>query len=149
MPAMEFLCRIIGVNPARLSKEENVILEAVLFCSLCDYLKDRFEHEFISDFSLMNDNSNRDEMMMEASFIRFIIHDLIRSGEYTMAGIAVYTNIPEEVVYEIAIGKNISPSLYVSRKIIELHKTVRLDLYQEIMRKISADYSGEHCLEVA
>ena len=42
MSAMEPLCRLIGIDPYKLSKEECIFLEAELLYSICEELKEYF-----------------------------------------------------------------------------------------------------------
>ncbi len=74
--------------------------------------------------------------MIEANFIRCIINDILSTEEYNLPGIAYYTDTPEDVIYEVAAGCNVRPTLLLARKIIELHRLVRPHLYREIMNKI-------------
>ena len=53
----------------------------------------------------------------------------------------MHTQIPEEVIYELAAGQNTNPSLKCIRKIIELHRNTRPALYHAIVKKIV----DEHC----
>lgn len=77
--------------------------------------------------------------MFEDSFTRCIINDILASGEYTLSGIACYTQTPEEVVYELAVGNITNPSMIFFRNIIELHRSIRVELYQAIMEKIISE----------
>lgn len=141
MATMEYLCSMAGVNPAHLSKEENLLIEAVLLCGLCDELTQIYQVSF--PVSLVKNKKEKTTMLVHGNIINLILLDLIKSNDYTISGVAVYANVPEEVIYDIAIGNNRNPSLEVSRKIIELHKTARVDLYQKVMQKITAGYSAE------
>ena len=73
---------------------------------------------------------------MEANFLRYIIHDLLSIEAYSLQGIACYANVPEEMIYEVASGCNANPSLMLSRKIIDLHRQVRGDWYEDIVKRI-------------
>ena len=139
MPAMELLCQIIGIDPQNLSKEENTLLEAELFSQLCDELKKIFKLQFKEYFQLMKFNIEKEDAMIEANFIRCVINDILSTENYTLSGIAFYTQTPEDIIYEVAMGSNTSPSLLLSRKIIEIHKTVRQDLYRELLHKITKE----------
>ena len=55
---------------------------------------------------------------------------------YSLQGIACYANVPEEIIYEVASGCNTNPSLTLSRKIIDLHRQVRGDWYDDIIKRI-------------
>ncbi len=74
--------------------------------------------------------------MLETNLIRFIINDILSTKEYDLSGIALYTDTPEDVIYDLACGCNINPTFLLSRKIIELHRMARPNLYQEIANKI-------------
>ena len=79
--------------------------------------------------------------MIETNLIRCVINDILLTEEYTLPGIAHYTDTPEEVIFELASGLNSSPTLLVSRKIIELHRTIRPQLYAGIVHKVTHNNS--------
>lgn len=62
------------------------------------------------------------------------------SGEYNLEGIAYYADIPIDIIHELAAGLNTKPLATCLRKIIELHRSVRKELYQAIGQKIAAEY---------
>jgi hypothetical protein len=140
MAATEFLCQIIGIKPHRLSREENIIFEAELFTRLCEEIKAVFKIFYKDYFRLMRFTAEMENRVMEDSLVRCVINDILSTEEYTLAGIACYTQTPEEVIYEVAMGQNTSPSALLLRKIIELHRSVRSDLYRAIMKKITEEY---------
>lgn len=74
--------------------------------------------------------------MTDENIIKSLINDLLKSGEYSLPGIASYTDTPEDVVYDIASGLNTRPSLFLARKIIDLHKEARKEVYAKILNKI-------------
>src|SRR5579871_2017357 len=98
MPAMELLCHIIGIKSHRLSKEENIILEAELFSRLCEELKNIFKANLKNYFRIMKFNSEMEDNVIEASFIRCIINDILSTESYTLLGIACYTQTPEDII---------------------------------------------------
>jgi hypothetical protein len=136
MAAEEFLCQIAGINPQKFSKNENLFLEAELFIRACDELKEVFKIKYKEYSDLIQTIAEMENNMLEANFIKCIINDILLTEEYTLEGIACYTQTPEEVIYDIATGNNITPSLSLSRKIIEIHRSVRADLYKDIFKKI-------------
>lgn len=138
MSTIEYLCRSIGINPHQLSKEENQILEAELFYLLCKELNSIFKTEFELYFRLIKFNPLMEEIMIEENFMRCIVNDLVCSESYTLSGIATYTQTPEDIIQEIAIGKNTNPSLHLARKIIELHRNTRPELYKKILEKFQS-----------
>ena len=74
---------------------------------------------------------------MENIFVRCVINDILSTGCYSLSGIAYYTNIPEEVIQDLAMGVNTSPSIVFLRNLLELHRSVRKELYEEVMKKIA------------
>lgn len=141
MPAMDLLCHIIGINSRQFSREENLLLEAELFYQLCDRLKNLLSVQFKEYFDLIK--IEMEDFMMEANFVRCIVNDILTSEAYTLSGIALYTQMPEDIIYEVAAGCNAHPSLYLSRKLIELHRSVRPELYKEIMKKCAFSVNEE------
>jgi hypothetical protein len=79
---------------------------------------------------------------MEDNFARCLVNDILLTEEYTLQGIAYYTQTPEEVIVEVAMGQNTRPSAILLRRIIELHRMVRSELYREMMKKIANEYSA-------
>jgi hypothetical protein len=138
MPAREPLCHLVGVSPAKLTKEENLILEIELFTRICEELKDVFKVKYKDYFRVIKCNAEMENAIMESMFVRCVINDILSSEEYTLDGIAYHTQTPEEVVYELAMGWNTSPSAMLLRKIVELHRSIRRELYDAMMKKISA-----------
>ena len=56
------------------------------------------------------------------------------------AGRLRYSDTPEDVIQEVIDGRNIRPSAIFLWKIIELHRSVRRDLYDAIIKKIVNHY---------
>lgn len=140
MSAIEPLCHLAGINPNKLTKEESLLLEIELFARICEELKEAFKKQHKEYFRLMKLTTEKENTMLESKFVRLIIQDILSTGEYSLEGIAYYTNTHEDIIQETYIGKNTNPSAALLRKIIELHRTVRRDLYQTIMKKIAVEY---------
>jgi hypothetical protein len=140
MPASELLCNLAGVKPCNLSKEENFLIEAELFTRVCEKLKEIYQAKYKNYFQLIKYGKEKEIEMLDDSFTRCIINDILATEEYTLSGIAYYTQTPEEIVFELACGNITNPSVVFFRKIIELHRSVRSDLYREIVEKILSEY---------
>jgi hypothetical protein len=140
MSAMEPLCHLIGINPKNFSKEENRLLEAEIFIRICDELKEMFRQQYKDFFHLMKLTVSREDKMLERNFIRLILKDILLTEEYTLQGIARYTDIHEDVIHELASGLNTEPLAICLRKVIELHRSVRGELYRAIGKKIASEY---------
>lgn len=130
------LCHLLEINSIKLSKEANQILEAELFTYLCKEFKEIFRQKYTDYFRLMKMNKLMENMMLETNCVRLIIDDILATEAYTLEGIACYTDTHEDIIHEIMIGRNTDPSYSIVRKIIELHKSVRPNLYNDLVNKI-------------
>lgn len=137
MPAMEPLYNLIGISTYKLSKKETFILEAELFTRLCEELKEIFRKQHEDYFRLMKFTTEKENTMLEINFIRLMMRDILSSKEYTLEGIARYTDTHEDIVQEIFSGRNTSPSAKLLQRTIELHRSIRRDLYNAIIKKIT------------
>jgi hypothetical protein len=140
MAATEPLCQIAGIRANTLSREENYIIEVELFVRVCEELKGIIKSLNKDYYRLMKLSTDMENVMLDESLIRHVINDILVTEEYSLEGIACYTQTTEDVICDVLAGKNPAPSLPLSRKIIELHRTVRPNLYREIMKKITSEY---------
>lgn len=137
MSAVQAFSNLIA-NPSQpYSRGETLIIEAALFLRVYEELKELFRRQYSDYFQLLKYDNEKESAMIEANFIRCVIQDILATREYTMEGIACYTATPEDVIYELAAGCNTNPTLSVSRRIIDLHRSVRPTLYKEIINKIT------------
>ncbi|MBV9576815.1 MAG: hypothetical protein JO149_09350 [Gammaproteobacteria bacterium] len=144
MSTIESLCHLLSINlKNKFSKKETVILEAALLLGICKEIKESLREQYKDYFNLIKLTMEMENVMLDANYICFAIDDILLSEEYTLAGIAYYTQTPEEVIYEIMLGLHTRPSAYFLQKIIELHSKVKRDLYKEIMKKIIELYLSE------
>lgn len=140
MAAIEPFFKLIGLNIKKLNKYELTLLETELLARVCEKLKQIFKMQLKEYFNLMRVSIEKENAMLEAKFIRLIIQDILLTNEYTLNGIAYYTDTPLEVVGELFIGINTRPSAMFLRRIIELHRSVKRDVYKAIINKITQDY---------
>lgn len=140
MPAVEPLCHLIGINHTKFSKQENMLIEAELFLRICEELKEIIKNQYKDYFRFIKINSETENIMLETIFTKLIINDILSTGEYTIQGIACYTDTHEDIIGELASGLNTKPLATCLRKIIELHRTVRKEVYQSIGKKIASEY---------
>lgn len=136
MSAMVPLYELLGISPLHLTKDEMLLVEMQLFVQVCGELKEIFRSKYKPYFYLMKFTMEMETDMLDSNFASLIIKDILLTGEYSLVGIARYTNTHEDIINEIVIGQNTNPSGMFLRKVIELHLSVRRDLYREIMEKI-------------
>lgn len=140
MAAMELLCRLIEINPSKFSREELMLVEAELFTRICEELKEIFRKQHSDYFRLMKFTIEKENLMLETNFVRLIIKDILSTKEYNSQGIARYADTHEDVIQEVIDGRNHNPSAMLLRRIIDLHRTVRRELYHSIVKKITTEY---------
>ncbi len=136
MSAIEPLSNLIRVDLSLLKKEEKTLLEAGLFARVYEELKIIFSEQQKIYFRLLKLPKEQEDVMLEENFVHSIIKDILSTEEYTLKGIAEYTDTFEEVVEEFFTGRNTNPSATFLRRLINLHASVRQDLYSFVVEKI-------------
>lgn len=129
MSSLGFCYQYIGINPTQFSKEEQILLAA----EITNLLHTELINFFTKDYHHLR------TFMLEASIIRCLINDIIATKEYTLMGIAYYADTSEDMLIEIITGHCQDPPFRLSTKIIELHKSIRPDLYKSILQKMLKD----------
>ncbi len=142
MSATEPLSHLMGLSATHLTYHEQCFLEADLFHQICEALKLYFKSQYKQYMRLLKSNLDKENTMLDADFTRLIIKDILLTEEYTLDGIAQYANTHTDVVYDIALGYNISPSAAFVQRIIALHRMVKPEIYKEISKKVMEDYSA-------
>lgn len=140
MAAIIPLFQLMRIDISIFSKQELFILEAELYIRIYEELKEVFRKQYKDYFHLMKLTKEKECSMLETDFISSIIQDILSTQEYTLQGIAEYTDFHEDIVVDVIAGKNVCPSSVFLKRIIELHRSVRSDLYKEIMKKIAVQY---------
>lgn len=134
MSAMEPFYKLLLPKEMCLNKKEADLIELIIFSLICNELRLKFESDPFQSLSCVKEPE--DKYMLDNQLLRQIIDEILISGEYTLQGIALYTNLPEEVIYNTLAGINQTPSGLLMRKIIEIHKSIYQDFYRAIIEKI-------------
>ena len=133
MSAMEPLCLLAGIDPKKLSKERKLLLEAEFYARIYKKLEDKFRKQYKNYFGLLKFTLHRENITLEENFARSFIQHMLSSGDYTLQGIARYTDTPEDTLLEIVAGRNLYPSAFFMRKLIELDRVTRKDFYHAMV----------------
>jgi hypothetical protein len=132
---------LLQLNKHKLTSIEKILIETILLTRIYQELANIFTSRYTCYQSLIKSNLNQEEgTMNRVQFMQEVIKDILSTNEYSLQGIATYTQIPEDVLSDVAMGMNPNPTFEFSRKLFELHIMVRRNLYDGIMRKIVADY---------
>jgi CTP:phosphocholine cytidylyltransferase-like protein len=140
MSAIEPLCHLIGIKPGKLSRIEYFLLESEIFRCICDGLKEFFRKKYRDYFDLMKFNLEKENKMLENNLVRFVTNDILSTKEYNLHGIAYYSDTPADVIQEVIDGRNSRPSATFLWRMIELHRSVRRELYDAIIKEIINNY---------
>lgn len=136
MPAIEKPSHILGLFCDHLSKREAMLLEGELLVCICNELLSIFRSQYKHYNNLIKVNTEMEDVMLEDDFLRNLIKEILMTEEYSIKGIAYYTQSTEDVICDLVTGKHSSPSLQLSKKIISLHKSVYPNIYKEILTKV-------------
>lgn len=136
MSRIDLVSELLLIRPCNLTKVEKNLLEINLFALVYEELHKIFKQQYERYFKLIPFIYLKDEDMLTVNFIQEMLKDILSTSEYTMSGVANYTNIPEEVLFDIILGTNTNPTFELSRKLFELHMVVRRELYRQILNKV-------------
>ncbi len=139
MSTVEPLYGLMANGFNKYSKSERILLEAGLFSCVCNQLKELFKEQYSEYFRVMKFTIEMENAMIDTNFVCLVIKDILSTNEYNLEGIAYYTNVHEDIIYDIVTGQNKNPSAMVLQKVIDLHRSVRPNLYREIIKKIAND----------
>lgn len=126
----------------KLTQLERLIMEIVLVIRVYKELSEIFINRQKKFQMLTRKYFKKEDDMNDVKFMREMVNDILSTNEYSLSGIANCTHIPEDVLTDLAAGLNDNPTFELSRKLFELHASVRKDLYDGIMRKIISEFSG-------
>jgi len=132
-------CHSIHFKLSKLDQLEIELLENLIFEEVYQHIQTVIKAEKQAYCKLIHAKSELEDDMLEKGILVYLINDLINSGDYTLQGVANYTHTPEDVLIDICIGKNTSPSYILLRRIVLLHRFVRPAFYDGILKKIAAE----------
>ncbi|EKD53662.1 MAG: hypothetical protein ACD_60C00162G0017 [uncultured bacterium] len=124
----------------KLPRTQKLLLEIKLLTHICQELIEIFESRYKGYQRLVKFDNKQEENMASVKLMQEMIKDILSTNEYSLAGIAAYTHIPEEVLSDVVSGMNADLTFETSKKIFELHISIRRNMYDEIMRKIIAEF---------
>jgi len=127
------------LNTNNLSNKEIFLLEATIYVRIYYELIEFFKKQNENYFRFIKFTKEMEKNMLETNFLRLIINDILSTEEYALQGIAYYTKLPEDIIYEFASGINTKPSATSLLKILELHISIRKDFYKIIINKLLSD----------
>jgi hypothetical protein len=113
------------------AKNERKILKAFLLGQLHQLFCKLFQNK------MRNDNDFPMECYaMDSKIIQFLIQGIVETGEYTLEGIALYTHIPFDVIYDAACGINNQFSITPWVRVVDLYMQVKPDITKILIDKL-------------
>jgi len=113
------------------AKNERKILKAFLLGQLHQLFCKLFQNKM-----LRNDNDSPMECYaMDSKIIQFLIQGIVETGEYTLEGIALYTYIPFDIIYDAACGINNQFSITPWVRVVDLYMHVKPDITKILIDK--------------
>lgn len=112
-------------------KNERKILKAFLLGNLQKLFCELFHNK-----NQINKNLIEECYVMDSKVIQFLIQSIVETGEYTLEGIAYYTRIPYDVVYDAACGMSNQFSITPWAKIVELYMQVKPNVTDILIDKL-------------
>ena len=73
---------------------------------------------------------------MDSKVIQLLIQGIVESGEYTLEGIAFYTHIPFDVLYEAACGIGNQFSITPWARVVDLYIQIKPDIAQVLISRL-------------
>lgn len=81
-------------------------------------------------------DSSMEYYMMDNKIIQLLIQGIVETGEYTLEGIACYTRIPFDVIYDAASGIRNHLSVAPWARIANLYIQVNPDIVQALINDL-------------
>ena len=136
MTVLQPLSEIFHIRLCKFPKKSLQFLEAEIFTLIHDELKKIFRKKLSDYFQIIKLPFEKENTMMDEMFVSTLLHDILATEEYDLKGISRYTNLHEDVIQEALDGRNTNPSIMLVRKCIDLHKTVKPELYDAIKKNL-------------
>ncbi|HSW94167.1 MAG TPA: hypothetical protein VLJ15_07440 [Gammaproteobacteria bacterium] len=108
------------------------MLKAILLGQLYQLLSGLFRNKIQFD----ENNSSMECYAMDGKIIQLLIQSIVETGEYSLEGIALYTHIPFDVIYDAACGVNNQLSVTLWARVVDLFMKVKPDVAQILIDKL-------------
>jgi hypothetical protein len=124
-PVSTFTLRYCAKNERKILK---AFLLSYLYLLFCELFQDKMQRH--------QNNYSMEYYAMDSKIIQLLIQGIIETGEYTLEGIALYTHIPFDVIYDVACGFSNQFSITPWARVVDLYIKVRPDIAQVLIDKL-------------
>lgn len=111
---------------------ERGILKLFILTSLYKAFNETFQNKMQFDQS----NYLEERYAMDSKMMQFLLQSIVETGEYTLEGIAHYTQISFDAIFDAACGINNQLSITSWVKIVELYLQVKPDVAKILRDKV-------------
>lgn len=118
-----------------IEKGERKLLRVFLLTNLQKLLIKLF-HDLIQHDLSQNVNSTMEHYLMDSKIIQFLIRDIIKSGDYTLEGIAYHTRVPFDIIFDAACGNNNNLSITSWARIVDLYVQVKPEISKILVEQL-------------
>ena len=115
------------------SFHHGIITHQILRAFLLSFLYEVF---FISSLETDFNNYLMEHSFMDNKVMQFLIQSILDTEEYTLEGIAIYTHIPFDVIYDITCGINKQASITTWAKLVDLYLRTKPDILPMLINKL-------------
>lgn len=113
-------------------KSERKILKVFLLSRLHQL----FYELFLRKMQCNNNVYSKEYYAMDSQIMQLIIQGIIETGEYTLEGIAFYTRIPFDIIYDAACGINNQFSITPWARVVDLYLQLKPDVAKILIDKL-------------
>lgn len=118
-----------------LNKNEKKLLKVFLVTHLqkffCSLYHKNFQFYLGKNYELTTESYE-----MDGKIIETLISEIVKTGEYTLEGIATYTKIPLDIIIDAACGTCHQLSVTPWTRIVDLFMQVRPDITKAVFEKL-------------
>lgn len=116
-------------TPRRLKAyNEHTLVKAIFLAIVQNFLQETITKS--------HKNFTQESYDMDKKIISLVIQSITDTGDYTLEGIAYYTKIPFDVIYEAAYGNTRELTITPWSRIVALFCHVRPDIAQLLINKL-------------
>lgn len=103
---------------------------------LLSHLHHLFCNLFHKKIQFEQNNSLMESYTVDNKIIQLLIQGIIETGEYTLEGIALYTKIPFDVIFDAACGNNTQLSITPWARVVNLYMQVKPEVTQLLFNRL-------------
>ena len=122
-------------------KNERNFLKAILLSRIHQFFYDQFDRCIQT---IKKNNFSMESYVMDSKILQLIIRGIVDTGEYSLEGIAFYTNIPFDVIYDAACGISYHLSVTAWAKVVDLYLQVKPEVAQVLYGRLQDMVEKKH-----